>query len=91
MPQVTGAVTWETNVAKRQTSQKKPVVVDNSLTRIENHHMEARMRIRVRLTRHHIHNYNTIMYITIIYYQQDTTATFRVVLVCFYVVRCVYF
>ncbi|KAK2192089.1 hypothetical protein NP493_39g04030 [Ridgeia piscesae] len=47
MPQVTGAVTWETNVAKRQTSQKKPVVVDNSLTRIENHHMEARMRIRV--------------------------------------------
>jgi len=49
MPQVTGAVTWETNVAKRQTSQKKPVVVDNSLTRIENHHMEARMRIRVRL------------------------------------------
>ena len=49
MPQVTGAVNWETNVEKRQTTQKNPVIADNSLTRIENTHMEARMRIQVRL------------------------------------------
>ncbi|KAI0236076.1 hypothetical protein LSAT2_013360 [Lamellibrachia satsuma] len=47
MPQVTGAVNWETNVEKRQTTQKNPVIADNSLTRIENTHMEARMRIQV--------------------------------------------